>query len=51
MDMQDFLQHKGLWHLTIGKEEILEEPKEESRFDRDYEKRKEKYDGNKQSKR
>jgi len=44
MDMQDFLQREGPWRLTIGKEEILEEPKEESRFDRDYEKRKEKYE-------
>jgi len=35
MDMQDFLQREGLWRLTIGKEEILEEAKEESRFDRD----------------
>ena len=35
MDMQDFLQREGLWRLTIGKEGILEEPKEESKFDRD----------------
>ena len=48
MDMQDFLQREGLWRLTIGKEEILEEPKEESRFDRDYEKRKEKYEAQQQ---
>ena len=43
IDMQDFLQREDLWRLTIGKEEILEEPKEESRFNRDYKKRKEKY--------
>ena len=48
MDMQDYLQREGLWRLTIGNEEILEEPKEESRFDRDHEKRKEKYDAQQQ---
>ena len=26
IDMQDFLQREDLWRLTIGKEEILEEP-------------------------
>jgi len=40
MDMQDFLQREALWRLTIGKEEILGEPKEESSFNRDYEKNK-----------
>ena len=43
MDMQDLLQHEGRWRLTIGKEDILEERKKESRFDRNYEKGKEKY--------
>ena len=36
MDMQDFLLREGLWHLTIGKKEILKEPKEESRFNWEY---------------
>jgi len=32
MRMQDYLQCEGLWCLTIGKEKILEEPKEESKM-------------------
>jgi len=39
MMMQDYLQREGLWDLTIGKEKWLGELKEESKFDRDYEKK------------
>ena len=36
-DRQDFLEHEVLWCLTIRKEKIQEELKQETRFDKNYE--------------
>jgi len=43
MRMEDYLLREGLWHLTIGREQILKELKEENQFHRDYQKKVDKY--------